>query len=90
MELHRSILSETLDVILNEAGIPELTSKELDTELEKRGKKGDNYIMCTSQQIDNKIISEKYLRVIFCNLLLFHIVYWYVSSICTRRNLFNR
>ncbi|MGD1836992.1 MAG: hypothetical protein ACPKPY_02905 [Nitrososphaeraceae archaeon] len=39
VELHRSILSETLDVILNEAGIPELTSKELEVELERRGKK---------------------------------------------------
>ncbi|MGD1837729.1 MAG: hypothetical protein ACPKPY_06690 [Nitrososphaeraceae archaeon] len=38
VELRRTILSETLDVILDDAGIPELTSQELERELEKRDK----------------------------------------------------
>lgn len=38
IQLKRSILSETLDVILNDAGVPELTEQELNKELKKLGK----------------------------------------------------
>ena len=39
VELRRTILSETLDVILDDAGVPELTTQELKKELERRGKR---------------------------------------------------